>query len=180
MKRSLVLALVCVTPARLSAQLGELQVGALASYGMRDPYRAGAGLTLGVAPGRLVYVGLRWTYYVGAITQVDLRNRAQVFETDFGVQIPLRGGGRIEMRPSIGIGMVQVVQRDGGVTSGVAKEFFGAPRLALQLSAGRFALIPELQYYFTGRSELTGPVHTNGLVGSVRLVFLSEIRRIRR
>ncbi len=179
MKRSLLVALVCATPAPLPAQLGELQVGVVSSYGMRDPYRAGAGLVLGVAPGRLLYVGLRWTYYAGATTGADVKNRAQVFATDFDVLIPVRGG-RIEMRPGIGLGLVQVVQRDGGVTRAVAKEFCAAPGLALQLSAGRFALVPELQYYFTGRSELTWPVHTNGLVGSVRLVFLSEIRRIRR
>ena len=181
MKRSLLMALVCVTPTALSAQLGELQVGAIASYGLRDPYRSGAGAVLGVAPGRLVYVGLRWIYYDGATT-FNVRNRAQVFATDFDVQIPLRGGV-LEMRPSIGLGMVQFVQRGSGTTgpvSGYSKEFFAAPGVALQLSAARVALIPELQYYFTGHSELTWPVHNKGLAFSARLVFLSEIRRIRR
>jgi len=183
-KRSLLLALVCVTPTALWAQLGELQVGAIASYGMRDPYRAGGGLVLGVAPGRLVYVGLRWISYSGATTggSANVTNRAQVFATDFDVQIPLRGGV-LEMRPSIGLGMVQFVQRGSGTTgpvSGYSKEFFTAPGVALQLSADRIALIPELQYYFTGHSELTWPVHNKGLAFSVRLVFLSEIRRIRR
>ncbi|HEX9292277.1 MAG TPA: hypothetical protein VF873_01175 [Gemmatimonadales bacterium] len=55
-----------------------------------------------------------------------------------------------------------------------------APSLALQLSASRVALIPELQYYFTGHSELTWPIYNKGLAFSVRLVFLSEVRRIRR
>jgi hypothetical protein len=180
-KRSLLVALVCVTPTALPAQLGELQVGAIASYGMRDPYRAGAGAVLGVAPGRLVYVGLRWIHYDGATTS-NVRNRAQVFATDFALQIPLRGGV-LEMRPSIGLGMVQFTQRGSGATgpvSGYSKEFFAAPGVALQLSAGRLAVIPELQYYFTGHTELTRPVHHNGLAFSVRLVFLSEIRRIRR
>jgi hypothetical protein len=183
-KRPLLLALVCVTPTVLSAQLGELQVGAIASYGMRDPYRAGGGLVLGVAPGRLVYVGLRWIYYAGATTggAANVSNRAQVFATDFDVQIPLHGG-LIEMRPSIGIGMVQFAQHSGPPTSLVSehsKEFFAAPGLALQLSAGRIGVIPELQYYFTGHPELTSPVHNKGLAFSVRLVFLSEIQRIRR
>lgn len=179
MKPSVLVALVCVTPAAVSAQLGELQVGAVTSYGMRDPYRAGAGLVLGVAPGRLLYVGLRWIYYAGATTGAGVRNRTQLFASDFDVQIPVRGG-RIELRPGIGIGMVQFVQHVGSATRGVSKEFFAAPGVALQLSADRVALIPELQYYFTGRSELTWPVHHNGLAVSVRLVFLSEIRRIRR
>jgi len=183
MKRALLIALVCGTPAALSAQLGELQVGAIGSYGMRDPYREGGGLVLGVAPGRLVYVGLRWIYYGGATSGgANVSNRAQVFATDFDVQIPLRGG-LIELRPSIGLGMVQFVQRGSGMTgpvSGYSKEFFAAPGVALQLSAARVALIPELQYYFTGHSELTWPIHNNGLAFSARLVFLSEIRRIRR
>ena len=182
MKRALLIALVCGAPTALSAQLGELQVGVIGSYGMRDPYRGGGGLVLGVAPGRLVYVGLRWIYYGGATTSPDVRNRAQVFATDFDVQIPLRGG-LFELRPSMGIGMVQFAQRSGAPPNTVleySREFFAAPGIALQLSAARVALIPELQYYFTGHSELTWPVHNTGLAFSVRLVFLSEIRRIRR
>jgi hypothetical protein len=182
MKQYLLLWLVCLTPTALSGQLGELQVGAVASYGLRDPYRAGAGLVFGVAPGRLVYVGLRWIYYAGATTGADVRNRAQVFATDFDVQVPVKGG-LLEMRPGIGIGMVQFAQRGQpaiGVVSGHSKEFFAAPGVALQMSAGRVAVIPELQYYFTGHSELPWPVHNKGLAISVRLVFLSEIRRIRR
>ncbi len=182
MKRALLIACVCVAPSALSAQLGELQVGAIASYGMRDPYRGGGGLVLGVAPGRLVYVGLRWIYYGGATTSAGVRNRAQVFATDFDVQVPLRGG-LLELRPSMGIGMVQFAQHSGappGTVSEYSKEFFAAPGVALQLSAHRVAVIPELQYYFTGHSELTWPIHNKGLAFSVRLVFLSEIRRIRR
>jgi hypothetical protein len=189
MRQYLLVSLVCVTPTALSGQLGELQVGAVASYGLRDPYRAGAGLVFGVAPGRLVYVGLRWIYYVGATTvesappsPADVRNRAQVFATDLDVQIPI-SAGRLELRPGIGLGMVQFSQRGRPVTGDVsasAKEFFAAPGVALQLSAGRIALIPEMQYYFTGHSQLSWPIRNKGLAASVRLVFLSEIRRIRR
>jgi hypothetical protein len=183
-KRLLLLALVCLTPTAVSAQLGELQVGALASYGVRDPYRAGAGLVFGVAPGRLVYVGLRWIYYAGATSggPADVSNRAQVFATDLDVHIPVRGG-LIEMRPGIGIGLVQFAQRSGPPTAAVSaysKELFAAPGIALQFTAGRVALIPQVQYYFTGHSELASPVHNKGLAVSVRLVFLSEIGRIRR
>ena len=46
--------------------MGEPQVGVVGSYGVRDPYRGGAGLVLGVAPGRLAYVGLRWTHDFGS------------------------------------------------------------------------------------------------------------------
>ena len=182
MKPYLLVPLVCVTPTALAGQLGELQVGVVASYGVRDPYRAGAGLVFGVAPGRLVYVGLRWIYYGGATSGAAVRNRAQVFATDLDVQIPI-SAGRLELRPTIGLGMVQFVQHGHPLTgdvSGHSKEFFAAPGVALQLSAGRIAVIPEIQYYFTGRSELSWPIHNKGLAASVRLVFLSEIRRIRR
>jgi len=191
MKQYLLLSLAAVTPTALVGQLGELQVGAIASYGMRSPYRAGAGLVLGVAPGRLVYVGLRWIYYGGATTAesgppsgtpTDVTNRAQVFATDLDVQIPI-SAGRLELRPTIGLGMVQFAQRGHPVTGdalGYSKEFFAAPGVALQLSTGRIAVIPEIQYYFTGHSELSWPIHNKGLAASVRLVFLSEIRRIRR
>lgn len=184
MKRLLLLAMVCLIPNAVSAQLGELQVGALASYGVKDPYRAGAGLVLGVATGRLLYVGLRWIYYGGATSgePVEVSNRAQVFATDLNVQIPVRGG-LIEMRPGIGIGMVQFTQRSSTSTGGASeysKELFAAPGLALQFSTDRVALIPEVQYYFTGHSEMASPVHNKGVAFSVRLVFLSEIGRIRR
>ena len=189
-RRGLVL-LLCALPTTLCGQLGELQVGAVASYGANDPYRAGAGLVFGVAPGRLVYVGLRWIYYAGETTtvvapppagSVNVRNRAQVFATDLDVQIPIRSG-RLELRPTIGLGMVQFAQRSGPATGEsfeYSKEFFAAPGLALQISAGRIALIPQVQYYFTGHTELSWPIQNRGLAVSVRLVFLSEIRRIRR
>ena len=89
MKHGLALLLVIAASARsLWGQLGELQAGVIGSYGTRDPYRKGGGLVFGVAPGRLVYVGLRWIYYEGATissgaapTPTNVRNRAQVFET---------------------------------------------------------------------------------------------------
>lgn len=184
MKRLLLLALVCLTPDAVSAQLGELQVGALASYGVKDPYQAGAGVVLGVATGRLLYVGLRWIYYAGATSgdSAEVSNRAQVFATDLNVQIPVRGG-LMELRPGIEIGMVQFTQRIStptGVVSEYSKELFAAPGLALQFSTDRLALIPEVQYYFTGHSEMAAPVHNKGVAFSVRLVYLSEIGRIRR
>lgn len=183
MKRSLLLALLSVVPGALSAQLGELQVGALASYGMGDPYRAGAGLVLGVATGRLAYVGLHWIYYAGSSDQVGVTNRAQVFATDLGVQIPLRGGGAMELRPGIGLGVVRFAQLSSDTTGSISEsstEFFAAPGVALQLSAARFGVIPQVAYYFTGHTEMTSPIQNKGLTLSVRFVYLSEISRIRR
>lgn len=191
MRQYLLASLLCVVPTVLVAQLGELQVGVVASYGTSGPYREGAGLVLGVAPGRIVYVGFRWIYYRGTTTAefapppagpADVLNRAQVFATDLDVQIPAAGGA-IEIRPTIGLGMVRFAQRGrpaAGEISAHSREFFAAPGLAVQFSVGRVAVIPQMQYYFTGHSELTWPVRNKGLAVSVRLVFLSEIRRIRR
>lgn len=183
MRRSVLVALVCVVPSALSAQLGELQVGALASYGVSDPYGAGAGLVLGIAPGRLVYVGLHWIYYAGSTYQVDVTNRAQVFATDLGVQIPLRGGSVMELRPGIALGVVRFAQHGSDTTgtfSDYSAEFFAAPGIALQLSSARIAIIPQVAYYFTGHTEMTWPVQNKGVAFSLRFVYLSEIGRIRR
>jgi hypothetical protein len=183
------MAWIAATP--LSAQLGELQVGAVTSYGTSTPYHTGAGLVFGVAPGRLVYVGLRWIYYAGTTTAAlaspsagpaDVRNRAQVFASDYDVEIPIYSG-LLELRPSIGLGIVRFAQRGrsmSGVIATHSKEFIAAPGVALQISAGRVGVIPEIQYYFTGHTELPWPVRNKSLALSVSVVFLSEIRRIRR
>ncbi len=189
MKHCLAWLLVIAASGRaLWGQLGELQAGVIGSYGTHDPYREGAGLVFGVAPGRLVYVGLRWIYYAGATissgpaaTPTNVRNRAQVFATDLGVEIPVTGG--LDALPMVSLGVVQFAQRENPTTGPVAghsKEFFAAPGLAMEVSVGHIAVIPEVQYYLTGHTELTWPVHNRGLAASVRLVFLAEIRRIRR
>ena len=183
MNRSLLVALVCVIPSALSAQLGELQVGALASYGKADPYGPGGGLVLGVATGRLVYVGLHWIYYSGSTDQLDVTSRAQVFATDLGVQIPLRGGSLMELRPGIALGVVRFAQLSSDTTGSASdhsNEFFAAPGIALQLSSARIAVIPQVAYYFTGHSEMSWPFQNKGVAFSLRFVYLSEISRIRR
>jgi len=51
----------------LPAQLAEVQIGVVASYGFRRSVQTRGGLVLGIAPGRLTYAGLRWTYYPGPL-----------------------------------------------------------------------------------------------------------------
>lgn len=187
MSRALLVAVLCHLPAVLAAQLGELQVGVVGSYGVWDPHRGGTGLVVGVAPGRVMYVGLRWTYDFGTTTAVatpsgpaEVRTRTQVFVTDLGVLIPK---GIVEIVPSVSFGVVQFAQRRRSASGSVfrsSKEFVAAPGLALQVNVAGVALIPELQYYITGRPALLQPVQRGGVVASVRLVFLREIRRIRR
>lgn len=181
------MALLCNLPTALAAQLGELQIGVVGSYSAWDPHRGGAGLVVGIAPGRVTYVGLRWTYDFGSTTVVatpggptEVRTRTQVFATDLGVQIPK---GAFEIVPSISFGVVQVAERSRSASGAVfrsSKEFLAAPGIAIQVSAAGIALIPELQYYIAGRPALQQPVQRGGVVASVRLVLLREIRRIRR
>jgi hypothetical protein len=173
--------LVVAAPAQ--AQLGELQAGVIAGYGTGDASGRGAGLVLGVAPGRIAYVGLRWIYHAGTTklrgpVPSEVRTRGQVFAVDLGVQIPARG---LEIVPSVSVGVNQFTQRAVQPSaSGHSREFLMAPGVAVEMHVGRIALIPEMQYYLAGSPNLPWPVDHRALVASVRLVFLSEIRRIRR
>lgn len=169
-----------VLPSGAWAQLGELQVGVVGGYGLREPYRVGGGVLMGVAPGRLAYVGLRLTFHEGSTTPGDVRTRTRVFAADLGIQVPV---GPVEIVPGVSLGVVRFAQRaqsPTGTVSRTSKEFVAAPGVAVQLTASRLALIPEIQYYLTGSPELAWPVRHRGFVASVRLVFLAEIRRIRR
>jgi len=172
-----------IVAAPAQAQLGELQVGVIAGYGTGEAYGPGAGLVLGVAPGRLAYVGLRWTYHAGTTglrgpVPSEVRTRGQVFAMDLGVQIPVGG---LEVVPSVSVGLNQFTQRAVQPSaSGHSREFLVAPGVAVEMYAGRIALIPEIQYYLAGSPNLPWRVDHRGLVVSARLVFLAEIRRIRR
>lgn len=178
---SLMCALLGATPAR--AQLGELQVGAIGAFGKGEAYGPGAGLVLGVATGRLAYVGLRWTYYLGdtrtrGTTASVVSTRAQLVAVDLGIQIP---AGAVEIVTGITLGWQQFTQHARQPdASGVSQEFLAAPGVALELRVGRIAVIPELQYALVGSPKLPWPVTHRGPMVSVRLVLLSELRRIRR
>jgi hypothetical protein len=97
------------------AQLGELQVGGVGTYGTGEPYGAGAGLVLGVNAGRLAYIGLRWIYQTGttellgpASPPTEVTNRIQVFASDLAVHIPV---GRVEFVPGLSVGVARFAQR---------------------------------------------------------------------
>jgi hypothetical protein len=168
-------------PAR--AQLGELQVGVIGAYGRGEARGAGGGLVLGVAAGRLGYVGLRWTYYGGAtkphgLVPSDVRTRTQLLAVDLGIQIPV---GALEIVPGLSVGWIQFTQQARQPdASGSSQEFLAAPGVAVEMRIARFALIPEIQYSLAGTPNLPWRVAHRGLAASVRLVYLSELRRIRR
>jgi hypothetical protein len=171
-----------------AAQVGEVQLGAIASYGTGMAAQAGAGLVFGVAAGRVTYVGLRWTYFGTATTtqgpaasQTEVRNRHQVFALDLGVLIPK---GQVEVVPEFSIGFARFAQDSrlvaGGAESADHKtELFAAPGVAVEVHALQLVLISEVQYAFAGNPELPWPAEHHGLMGSLRLVIPFEARRIR-
>ena len=171
-------ALVCgalFTAAPARGQIGELQAGVVGSYGWNAAYGPGAGLVLGVATGRLAYVGVRWTYHTGSTT-AGVTTRAQAFAVDLGVVIPVR---QLDVVAGVSLGAVRFAQHAGSARSHKV-EFLGAPGLAAELHVAHVALIPELQYAWAGDPQLPQPVRHHGLVASLRLVVPIEVGRIRR
>jgi hypothetical protein len=175
-RRCLCLAAVALPGASpLAGQIGELQLGVVASLGTPRAFGPGAGLVVGIAPGRLVYVGARWTYQFGS-TQTQVRTRVQSFAADLGVQIP---AGAVEVVPSLSLGALRYAQRAAGIHTH-SVEFLAAPGLSLEIPVARVALIPEVQFYLAGKpSNLSVPVTHRGLLTSLRLVVPIEVSRFR-
>lgn len=164
-----------LTASPLPAQLGEVQAGVVASYGTSKAAGAGAGLVLGVASGRLAYLGLRWTYQAGATT-AGVTTRAQTFTVDLGIVIPVRA---LDVVAGLSLGAERFAQQAGGARTHKV-EFLAAPGIAAEVHVARLALIPELQYRLAGDPELAQPVQHRGPVASLRLVIPVEVGRIRR
>ncbi len=177
-------------PSAAYAQLGEVQLGTVVSYGPAAPYGMGAGLVLGVAAGRIVYAGLRWTYQTGgtesvaaAPTAVEVQNRVQLFEANIGLLFP---AGALEIVPGAVLGVARFTQRATGPGAGAgatvsarAIEFLGGPTLSVQAHVAGLVLIPEVQYQWAGDPDLPWPVRHQGLVASLRVVVPFEVDRIR-
>ncbi len=184
-------ALVCL-PAVARAQLGELHVGGVVSYGPAHDYRLGGGLVLGVAAGRLTYVGVRWAYQTGSTqsagsgaTPVEVTSRLQVFALDLGLQIP---AAALEIVPGVSLGAARFAQRTsqlggGGqpVTGGDhITKVLAAPSLSVQARVAWLLFIPELQYFLAGDPDLAWPAPHHGPVATLRIVATRELARIRR
>jgi hypothetical protein len=194
-------ALLVAASAPAAAQIGEVQLGAVASYGSGDSHGAGGGLVVGVAAGRLAYVGLRLIQYAGATVTYGpnftvcctvtskVRTRTLGFDMDLGVLIP---AGPVELIPGVALGAMRYAQRrrltsDTAGTAGQgltettrhAVQFSAAPGLAVQLYLGRFALIPQIQWSLTRDPDLSFPAPHGGFVASLRFVRTIEVGRIR-
>jgi len=182
--------LLVLLPAPVAAQLGEVRIGVIGSYAVSDAYRAGGGITLGYAPGRLAYMGVRWIYYVGSTEALaddagsyDVTNRAQLFGADLGLEFPL---GSMELVVGGTLGAVhysQHTQPTGASTSGSesagATEFVAAPMAILHVRIGPVMVAPQLAYYFAGAPDLRWSVGGSGPALSCSILLPFETDRIR-
>jgi hypothetical protein len=184
------LLLTVLLPARVAAQLGEVRIGAIGSYAVSDAYRSGVGLTLGYAPGRLAYMGVRWVYYVGSTEALvdnagsyDITNRTQLFGADLGLEFPL---GSMELVVGGTLGAVRYSQHTeptGASTSGSesasATEFVAAPMAILHIRIGPIMVAPQVAYYFAGSPDLRWSVGGSGPALSCAVILPIETDRIR-
>ena len=177
--------MVCA-PQVARAQVGEVHIGPIASYGLPDSFGPGAGLVVGVAAGRLIYIGLRWAYQSGGTevmstseTPVSVTSRAQLFAFDLGLLFP---AGAFEIVPGISLGVTRFAQQadsPAGTVSDNDLAFLAAPGLSVYTRLGALLVIPELQYFLGRNPTLPWPVEHRGLAASVRLVIPFEVSRIR-
>ena len=169
------------------AQIGEVHLGAVASYGTSEAFGKGAGLVVGVAAGRLTYLGLRWTSYHGNTTPyagpgapVDVKNRTSSYIADLGIMIP---AGKADLLPGVGLGWLHFTQNvrpaAGSETVRHGDEFLATPGVAVEIHLARLALIPELQYSLSGSPDLPYPVGHAGAVATLRVVIPFEVGRVR-
>jgi hypothetical protein len=179
-------------PAALHAQLGEVHLGALVSYGAAASYRIGGGLIAGLSAGRLVYIGARYVYYAGDTQgradgqgSYDVTTRAQIFAADVGLQFP---AGAFEIVGGLTIGATRYGQLTNPLGTGGTEtstttggtEFLIAPNLSVQIRALGLLVIPEVMYLLSGSPDLRWPVDYKGPTFGIRLVVPWEVDRIRR
>ena len=177
-------------PARAGAQLGEIRIGAIGSYVAADAYRAGAGITLGYAPARLAYVGVRWIYHFGSTEQrtddtgsYEVTNRAQVFGADLGMEFPL---GAMELVVGGTLGAVRFSQHtepssasSSDAETSIATGFVAAPMVMLHIRLGSVMIAPQVTWYFAGTPDLRWPVDDSGPAASLSIIIPIETDRIR-
>jgi hypothetical protein len=175
----------------LAAQLGEVHLGGLVSYGSGGAYQGGAGLIGGISAGRLVYVGARWVYYTGdsgvetdGFGTFSVEDRVDVFAADVGLQYPF---GPVELVGGVTVGALRFSQHTAPITgegiepagAEVATEFLFAPNFSAQIRMLRLLIIPEVMLPLSGSPDLPWPVDYQGPVISVRVVVPIEVDRIR-
>ena len=174
--------LLCLAPcvagtAPLAAQMGELQLGGIVSYGAPRSFGEGAGLVAGIGLARLIYVGTRWVYQTGSRerpsdSQIDIATHTQRFTVDFGVMLPV---GDLEIVPGVGLGALRFTQ-SGPIHDA---ELLIAPSVAVHVHLAGMVAIPEVEYLWANPPRLPWAVPHRGPVAALRLVIPIELRRIR-
>jgi hypothetical protein len=184
-----ILALQCA-PTVARAQLGEVHLGALVSYGLPNSHGPGVGIAIGVATGRLTYLGVRWAYHVGsaqadgtALIPVEVTSRTQTFAADLGFLLPV---GAVEIVPGISLGVSRFAQRNSELGNAGSKtewasdiEFVAGPGVSIHTRFAGLLFIPELQYVFGSDPELPWRVQHRGPVATMRIAFALEVGRFR-
>ncbi len=173
----LALCFACALPA--SAQMGELQLGGVVSYGAPRSFARGAGVVAGIGLARLVYVGARWVYQAGGRerpdgVQAEIATHTQLVTADFGTMLPVAG---VEVVPGIGFGALRFTQSDSPPTHAWALAV--APGVSLHAHVAGLVAIPEIEYVWADAPRLPRAVAHRGPVAALRLVIPIELRRIR-
>ena len=184
------LALSALLTAPVAAQLSEVRIGAIGSYVAADAYRAGAGITLGYAPARIAYIGLRWVYHFGSTASrtdgtgtYDVTDRAQLFGADLGMEFPV---GNMELVVGGTLGAVRFSQQtapgpsaSSGAGTAIATSFVAAPMVMLHVRVGPVMIAPQVTWYFAGTPDLRWPVDDSGPAVSLSVIIPFETDRIR-
>lgn len=173
-------ALLAMLPGHALAQHGEVQLGAVASYGAPTSLRQGVGVAAGVAMGRLLYVGMRGVHHAGSTRAVadaasgNLRNSSQLLLADIGLMVPV---GPLEIVPGVALGAMRFNQRASETTH--ATTFVFAPGLSVHARVAGLVVVPEVQYVVARNPRLAFPAPHRGAIAAVRVVFPFEVGRIR-
>ena len=182
--------LLSLWPASLTAQLSEVRPGVIGSYAASDAYRAGAGVTLGYAPARIAYVGVRYIYHFGSTSQAtddtgtfDVTDRTQLFGVDLGLEFPV---GAMELVIGGTLGVVRFSQRveptgstGEAASSDIGTGFVAAPLALLHVRVGPIMLVPQVTWYFAGDPDFRWQVDHSGPAASLAIVLPIETDRIR-
>lgn len=170
MRRSVAALVLAIAPVGARAQLGEVQVGAIGTWGVAEVHGPGVGVVGGVAAGRIIYVGGRAVWQFGSGT-----TRGQLFAVDGGILFPL---GPFEIVPGVTLGWMRYEQGVAGARVATMR-FVSAPSLAVHVRLAGLVLIPEALYVTALDHGLPQPATHQGFVGAVRLVVPIEVNRIR-
>jgi len=184
-----------MAPTSAHAQLGEFHLGVIAGYGTPDAYRAGAGVSIAIVPGRLAFLGLRYVYHWGTTVPLptdpgyNVRNTSATLAADLGVQLPV---GPAELVIGGSLGTVKFQQESiylaapgNPPTEMVAWEFLAAPSVAVYFRVGPILIAPEFQWGLAGdpgfdkRDPQGQHVSIRGPLFYMRFVLPFEIDRIR-